>query len=84
MPRLPKMISCPFCRSTNLKRDSWGDGFYLTVHRYVGEIKCRSCGGMMRAEFFPSPETTGREGHAEARRLATERWNRRAEGKETK
>lgn len=80
MPRLPKMIPCPFCGSTNPKRDSWGEGFHHSVSRYVGQIECRSCGGMMRAEFFPSPGTTAREGHAEVRKIVTDAWNRRAEG----
>ncbi len=83
MPRLPKMIPCPFCNGRNLKRDAGGEGFHHSVSRYVGQIQCRSCGGMMRAEFFPSPGTTGREGHAEVRKIVTDAWNRRA-GEETK
>jgi len=83
--RLPKMDPCPFCGSRRLERSAWGEGFGRVIHRYLGQVKCRDCGGSMLAEFVPpDPEQAGGECLAEARRLATERWNRRVEGKGTK
>ena len=85
MPRLPKMISGPFCGSRRLERSAWGEGFGRVIHRYLGQVKCRDCGGSMLAVFEPvDPNMPGAAGFSEARRLATERWNRRVEGKGTK
>lgn len=82
MPRLPKMIPCPFCGGRSLSRDAWGEGFGNAIRRYVGKIDCRSCGGSMLAVFEPpDPEQAGGECFAEARRLVTERWNRRVENR---
>jgi hypothetical protein len=74
------MISCPFCGGRSLSRDAWGEGFGNAIRRYVGKIDCRACGGSMLAEFVPpDSEQAGGECLTEARRLATERWNRRAD-----
>ena len=77
--RLPKMDPCPFCGSRRLERSAWGEGFGCVIHRYLGQVKCRDCGGSMLAVFEPAdPDMPGAAGFSEARRLATERWNRRA------
>lgn len=78
----PKPIHCPFCGCKKLKTDAWGEGFYMRTDRFIGEVKCRSCDGSIRAEYRPFPYTTTREGCAEARKLAIERWNNRV-GKES-
>jgi sarcosine oxidase delta subunit len=77
----PKPIHCPFCGHPKTKTDAWGEGFAGRTERFVGVVKCRYCGGSMRAEFRPSPDTTTREGCAAALELAIERWNERV-GKE--
>lgn len=81
MPK-PKPIHCPFCGCKKLKTDAWGDGFHLRTDRFIGEVKCRSCGGSMRAEYRSlDPYMSTREGCAHALGLAISRWNERV-GKE--
>lgn len=71
-----KPIHCPFCGGRHTTTDAWGEGFGTRTDRYIGEVKCRSCGVSLRVEHMPiDPDTTTRVGCAEARKLAVEHWN---------
>ena len=71
-----KLVKCPFCNGTRLRATAWGDGFGYRVVRFLGRVSC-SCGASMTVEYTGHVESN-REGEAEAKALAIEKWNDRA------
>ena len=71
-----KLVACPFCNGTRIRVTAWGEGFGDRVNRYIGRVSC-GCGASMTVEFTGHVESH-REGDAEAKALAVERWNERA------